>query len=48
MIYTTVHTAYSATLLTMLKDNDCAIVDMTVYASVYEELYQTNIKKVFS
>ena len=34
MVYTTGYTANSATLLSMLKNNDCAIVDMAVHASV--------------
>jgi glycine C-acetyltransferase len=45
MIYTTGYTANSATLLAMLKKNDCAIVDMAVHASVYEGLFETNIKR---
>ena len=44
-IYTTGYTANSATLLALLKSQDCAIVDMAVHASVYEGLYETNFKK---
>lgn len=44
LIYTTGYTANSATLLAMLKSNDCAIVDMAVHASVYEGLLETNVK----
>ena len=45
MVYTTGYTANSATLLAMLKSEDCAIVDMAVHASVYEGLLKTNIKR---
>ncbi|MDO5968520.1 aminotransferase class I/II-fold pyridoxal phosphate-dependent enzyme [Flavivirga aquimarina] len=45
IIYTTGYTANSATLLAMLKKNDCAIVDMAVHASVYEGLLETNFKR---
>jgi len=45
MVYTTGYTANSATLLAILKMNDCAIVDMAVHASVYEGLLKTNIKR---
>ncbi|EHQ30930.1 aminotransferase class I/II-fold pyridoxal phosphate-dependent enzyme [Mucilaginibacter paludis] len=45
IIYTTGYTANSSTLLAMLKAEDCAIVDMAVHASVYEGLYETNVKK---
>ena len=45
MVYTTGYTANSATLLSMLKNKDCAIVDMAVHASVYEGLLETNIKR---
>lgn len=44
VIYTTGYTANSATLLALLKNNDCAIVDMAVHASVYEGLLETNVK----
>lgn len=44
VVYTTGYTANSATLLAMLKSNDCAIVDMAVHASVYEGLLETNVK----
>jgi len=45
MVYTTGYTANSATLLALLKNNDCAIIDMAVHASVYEGLLETNIKR---
>lgn len=45
IIYTTGYTANSSTLLAMLKAEDCAIVDMAVHASVYEGLYETNVKR---
>ncbi|QTE23550.1 aminotransferase class I/II-fold pyridoxal phosphate-dependent enzyme [Polaribacter cellanae] len=45
LIYTTGYTTNSATLLAMLKSNDCAIVDMAVHASVYEGLWETNVKR---
>ncbi|MBU2903449.1 aminotransferase class I/II-fold pyridoxal phosphate-dependent enzyme [Arenibacter algicola] len=45
IIYTTGYTANSATLLAMLKNNDCAIVDMAVHASVFEGLLETNVKR---
>lgn len=45
IIYTTGYTANSATLLAMLKSDDCAILDMAVHASVYEGLLETNIKR---
>lgn len=45
MVYTTGYTANSATLLALLKENDCAIVDMGVHASVYEGLLNTNLKR---
>ncbi len=44
-IYTTGYSANSATLLAMLKNKDCAIVDMAVHASVYEGLLETNVKR---
>ena len=46
MVYTTGYTANSATLLALLKNNDCAIVDMAVHASVYEGLLETNVKRI--
>ncbi len=45
VIYTTGYTANSSTLLAMLKNNDCAIIDMAVHASVYEGLVETNVKR---
>lgn len=45
IIYTTGYTANSSTLLALLKSEDCAIVDMAVHASVYEGLFETNIKR---
>lgn len=45
IIYTTGYTANSASLLALLKAEDCAIVDMAVHASVYEGLYETNVKR---
>lgn len=45
IIYTTGYTANSSTLLALLKKEDCAIVDMSVHASVYEGLLETNIKR---
>lgn len=45
MVYTTGYTANSATLLALLKNNDCAIVDMAVHASVYEGLLETHVKR---
>lgn len=45
IVYTTGYTANSATLLTLLKEEDCAIVDMEVHASVYEGLFNTNTKR---
>lgn len=42
--FTTGYTANSATLLSMLKKNDIAIVDMGVHASVAEGLRGTNTK----
>jgi len=45
IVFTTGYTANSSTLLALLKESDCAIVDMAVHASVYEGLYETNIKR---
>ncbi|MBK1439834.1 aminotransferase class I/II-fold pyridoxal phosphate-dependent enzyme [Parapedobacter sp. ISTM3] len=44
VIFTTGYTANSATLLSMLKKSDIAIVDMGVHASVAEGLRGTNAK----
>jgi len=45
IIFTTGYTANSASLLSLLKAEDCAIVDMEVHASVYEGLLGTHTKK---
>lgn len=45
IIYTTGYTANSASLLSLLKKQDLAIVDMAVHASVYEGLTGTNSKR---
>lgn len=45
IVFTTGYTANSATLLSLLKEQDCAIVDMEVHASVYEGLLHTNTKR---
>ncbi len=45
MIYTTGYTANSATLMSLLKKQDIAIVDMAVHASVYEGIQTTNTKR---
>lgn len=45
IVFTTGYTANSSTLLSLLKQEDCAIVDMEVHASVYEGLLNTNIKR---
>ncbi|SFB96277.1 glycine C-acetyltransferase [Parapedobacter composti] len=45
IVYTTGYTANSASLLALLKADDCAIVDMAVHASVYEGLLETNTKR---
>lgn len=45
IVYTTGYTANSATLLALLKNEDCAIVDMAVHASVFEGLLGTTIKR---
>ncbi len=45
IVFTTGYTANSATLLALLKPEDCAIVDMEVHASVYEGLLNTNTKR---
>jgi glycine C-acetyltransferase len=43
LVFTTGYTANSATLLALLKNEDAAIVDMAVHASVYEGLQETNL-----
>lgn len=45
MVYTTRYNANRATLVAILKNNDCVIVDMAVHASVYEGLLETNVKR---
>lgn len=45
IVYTTGYTANTATLQSLLKIEDCAIVDMEVHASVYEGLNNTNTKR---
>lgn len=45
IIYTTGYTSNSATLLSLLKKQDLAIVDMAVHASVYEGISGTNVKR---
>jgi len=45
IVFTTGYTANSSTLLSLLKQEDCAIVDMEVHASVYEGLLNTNVKR---
>jgi len=45
IVFTTGYTANSASLLSLLKSDDCAIVDMAVHASVYEGLLYTNTKR---
>lgn len=45
IVFTTGYTANSSTLLSLLKEEDCAIVDMEVHASVYEGLLNTNTKR---
>ena len=44
IIYTTGYTANSASLLSMLRSSDLAILDMAVHASVYEGCMNTNVK----
>lgn len=44
LIYTTGYTANSASLLSMLQDQDIAILDMSVHASVYEGVRGKNFK----
>lgn len=44
MLYTTGYTANSATIQSLLKKQDIAILDMAVHASVYEGCLNTNIK----
>jgi glycine C-acetyltransferase len=45
IIYTTGYTSNSATLLSLLKRQDIAIVDMAVHASVYEGIAGTTVKR---
>lgn len=45
IIYTTGYTSNSATLLSLLKKDDIAIVDMAVHASVYEDVMGTTTKR---
>ncbi len=45
VIYTTGYTSNSATLLSLLKKQDIAIVDMAVHASVYEGISGTTVKR---
>ncbi len=45
IIYTTGYTSNSATLLSLLKTQDIAIVDMAVHASVYEGISGTTVKR---
>lgn len=45
IVFTTGYTANSSTLLAFLKNEDCAIIDMEVHASVYEGMLNTNVKK---
>lgn len=44
LIYTTGYTANSASLLSILQDEDIAILDMAVHASVYEGVRGKNFK----
>ncbi|ETZ19179.1 aminotransferase class I/II-fold pyridoxal phosphate-dependent enzyme [Pedobacter sp. V48] len=44
LLYTTGYTANSASLLAMLQDEDIAILDMAVHASVYEGVRGKNFK----
>lgn len=44
ILYTTGYTSNSASLLCMLQDEDLAIVDMAVHASVHEGLRGKNVK----
>lgn len=45
IVYTTGYTANSATLLSLLKKEDIAVIDMAVHSSVYEGLMGTNTKR---
>lgn len=45
IIYTTGYTTNSASLLSLLKKQDIAIVDMAVHASVYEGIMATTTKR---
>lgn len=44
IIFTTGYTANSASLLSMLRKSDLAILDMAVHASVYEGCMNTNVR----
>lgn len=44
ILYTTGYTANSATIQSLLKKEDIAILDMAVHASVYEGCLNTNVK----
>lgn len=44
MLYTTGYTANSATIQSLLKKEDIAILDMAVHASVYEGCLHSNVK----
>ncbi|HEY2583868.1 MAG TPA: aminotransferase class I/II-fold pyridoxal phosphate-dependent enzyme [Mucilaginibacter sp.] len=44
LIFTTGYTSNSAALLAILKNEDVAILDMAVHASVYEGCKETNLK----
>ncbi len=45
IVYTTGYTANSACILSVLKKEDLAIVDMAVHSSIYEGLSGTNTKR---
>ncbi|WP_317169463.1 aminotransferase class I/II-fold pyridoxal phosphate-dependent enzyme [Mucilaginibacter humi] len=45
ILYTTGYTANSATLQCLLHEQDTAIIDMAVHASVYEGCLKTNTKQ---
>lgn len=45
IVYTTGYTSNSASLLSLLKKEDIAIVDMAVHASVYEGIMGTTVKR---
>jgi glycine C-acetyltransferase len=44
IIYTTGYTANSASLLSMLRKSDLAILDMAVHVSVYEGCMNTKVR----